>query len=270
MEKMIVTIFETEAKAYDGMLALQQLDMEATITVHAGAVVKKNSDGTVTLLKGDDEFPIGAVGGTAIGGLIGLLGGPVGVFLGATSGTLVGAFADLYRSGVNAEFVDTVSVLLAPGKYAVVADVSEEWITPLDMKMANLGGQVFRTTRSDVETEQLSSDVALLDWEITELETEMKNAKDERKAELKANIDKLKAKRQHKIDQAKQRLEQTKKEHSAKVQNLKQKAAKAHDEKKAAIEARINQINDNYEQKIAKWKNSIADKLEEKALKLRS
>ena len=92
MEKMIVTIFETEPKAYDGMFALHQLDSEGTITVHAGAVVRKNSDGTVDLLKADDEFPIGAVGGTAIGGLIGLLGGPVGVLVGATSGTLVGTF----------------------------------------------------------------------------------------------------------------------------------------------------------------------------------
>ena len=92
---------------------------------------------------------------------------------------------DLYRSGVSAEFVDTVSVLLAPGKYAVIADVSEEWTTPLDMKMATLGGQVVRTTRSDVEIEQMRSDVALLDEEITELENEMKDAKDERKAELK-------------------------------------------------------------------------------------
>jgi uncharacterized membrane protein len=270
LEKMIVTVFETEANAYDGMLALGQLDREGTISVHAGAVVKKNIDGTVTLLKGDDEFPIGALGGTAIGSLIGLLGGPIGVVVGATSGTLVGAFGDLYESGVSAEFVDDVSVLLEPGKYAVIADVSEEWITPLDLKMAALGGEVLRTTRSDVEIEQMRSDVAALDWEITELETEMKNANNERKAELKTKIDKLKAKRQQKIDQAKQRLEQTKKEHSAKVQNLKEKAAKAHDEKKATIEARINQINDNYEQKIAKWKNSMADKIEEKAQKLRS
>ena len=54
------------------------------------------------------------------------------------------------------------------------------------------------------------------------------------------------------------------------MQNLKQKAAKTHDEKKAAIEARINQINNNHEQTVAKWKNSMADKLEEKASQLRS
>lgn len=267
---MIVTIFETETKAYQGMQALQQLDNEGTITVHAGAVIKKNLDGTVELLKAEDQFPIGTLGGTAIGGLLGLLGGPIGVVVGATSGTIIGSFGDLYESGVSAEFVDDVSILLVPGKYAVIADVSEEWTTPLDTKMISLGGQVIRTARSDVEVEQMNSDVASLDAEISELETEMKDAKAERKAELNAKIDKLKAKRQKKIDQAKQRLEQNKKEHSAKVQNLKDKAAKARDDKKAAIEARINQINDKYEQKVAKWKTSMAEKLEDKASKLRS
>lgn len=269
MEKMIVTIFETEPNAYDGMLALLQLDREETITVHAATVIKKNNDGTVEILKENDEFPIGTIGGTAIGSLIGLLGGPIGVVAGATAGTLIGASDDLYRSGVSAEFVDDVSSLLTPGKYAVIADVSEEWITPLDEKMASLGGEVVRTTSSDVEIEQMRSDLASLDEEIDELETEMKNAREERKAELKANIDKLKAQRQHKVDQAKQRLEQTKKEHNAKVQNLKQKAANSRDEKKAAIEARINRINDDYDRKVAKWKNSMADKLEKKAMELR-
>ena len=268
MEKMIVTIFETEAKAYDGLLALKQLDTEGTITVYSAAVIRKNSDGTVELLKQKDEFPIRAVGGTAIGGLIGLLGGPVGVFVGATSGTIVGAFGDLYESGVSAEFIDDVSGLLVPGKFAVVADVSEEWISPLDIKMASLGGQVFRTTRNDVEIDQMGSDLDSFDREIDELDAEMKNSKDERKAELKAKIDKLKAKRQQKIDRAKQRLEQTKNEHDEKVQNLKQKAGNARDEKKAAIEARIKQINDKHDQTVAKWKNSMADRLENKADKL--
>jgi uncharacterized small protein (DUF1192 family) len=48
--------------------------------------------------------------------------------------------------------------------------------------MEKLGGQVCRTTRRNVEIEQMKSDIAALDMEITQLETEMREAKDERKA----------------------------------------------------------------------------------------
>ena len=41
---------------------------------------------------------------------------------------------DLFAAGVNAEFVDDTAAMLTPGKCAVVADVSEEWETPVDTK----------------------------------------------------------------------------------------------------------------------------------------
>jgi uncharacterized membrane protein len=268
LEKMIVVVFDTEHKAVEGEEALKQLDKEGTISVHAASVIKKNSDGKAELLKTKEEFPIGIVGGTAIGSLIGLLGGPVGIFVGATSGALLGAFDDLYRSGVNAEFVDDVSATLTPGKFAVVADISEEWISPLDAKMEKLGGQVMRTRKRYVEADQMKSDVAALDAEIEQLEKEAKNARGEQKAKLQAKIERLKEKRQKKKEEAKQRLEQIKKEHDAKVQALKEKAAKAKADQKAAIEARVTQIDKNYQETLTKLKNLAAERLEKRASKL--
>ncbi len=133
-------------------------------------MIKKNAEGKTVVLKTVDDYPLATVGGTAIGSLIGLLGGPYGVIVGAATGTLVGATSDLYRSGVSAEFVDDVSAILTPGKYAVVADISEEWTTPLDVKMEKLDGQVFRTARLDVEADQLSSEMAAHDREIDTVE----------------------------------------------------------------------------------------------------
>src|SRR5512139_2038899 len=99
MEKMLVVVFDSEAQVNKGADALKDLDREGTISVYSGAIIKKNQDGTVTALDAKEEWPIGAAGGTAIGSLIGLLGGPVGVVLGASTGLMVGAFGDLYRSG---------------------------------------------------------------------------------------------------------------------------------------------------------------------------
>jgi len=268
MEKMLVVVFDSESKAYEGTNALAQLDRDGSITVHAGIVIKKNAEGKTVVLKTVDDYALDTLGGTAIGSLIGLLGGPYGVIIGATMGTLVGATSDLYRSGVSAEFVDDVSAILTPGKYAVVADISEEWTTPLDLKMEKLDGQVFRTSRLDVEAVQTSSEIAATDREIEQLKMEMKKASDERKAKLQAKIDKLNMARKKKEEEVNQRLEQIKSEHERKVQALKEKAANAHSNAKAVIDARITELNQHHQQAVAMWKNAQAAKLEKGAEKL--
>jgi uncharacterized membrane protein len=87
MERMLVVVLNDEAKAYEASRALNQLDREGSITVHAESVITKNTDGTVTVKEADGDFPIRTVGGTAIGSLIGLLGGPAGLAAGALAGT---------------------------------------------------------------------------------------------------------------------------------------------------------------------------------------
>ena len=247
MEKMLVVVFDSETKAYGGTQALDQLDREGNITVHAESVVKKDANGKVELMKTEGDFPVRTISGTAIGSLIGLLGGPVGLLVGATAGTILGATRDLYLAGVNTDFLDEVSDKLTPGKFAVVADISEEWVTPLDIQMETLGGVVFRTKKSDVETEQRTRDVKTLQEDINQLKTEMAKAPAEHKAKLQTKIDKLEGKLQNKREQTKQRLEQIKKENEAKVQALEKKAAKSKGEKKAAIEARIAEIRKSQE-----------------------
>ena len=147
MEKMLVVVFNDEPKSYEGSHALKQLDNEGSITIHAEAVIKKNADGTVTIKQSEDDFPIRTIGGTAIGSLIGLLEGPVGLAVGATAGLLAGSIGDLHVAGVDAEFVDDVAATLTPGKCALIADISEEWVTPVDTRMEALGGTVFRKAR---------------------------------------------------------------------------------------------------------------------------
>jgi len=268
LEKMLVVVLNSEYMAYKGVAILKQLDDEGSISVHAAAIIEKISDRKVTILQTKEEFPIRTVGGTAIGSLIGLLGGPLGVLVGAASGVVLGDIGDLHRSGVNTEFVDDVSSKLAPGKYAVVADISEEDVTPLDTKMAELGGQVVRTRKRYVEIEQLKGNIAATNAEIAQLNKEMKNAGREQKANLRAKIEKLKEKRQKEIEHAKGLLEQREKERDIKVLALKEKAANARGKTKVAIEARVTQINNDYKKTLTKWKNLKAERLEKKADRL--
>ncbi len=268
MERMLVVVFNGDAKAYEASRALTQLDIEGSITIHGEAVIKKNGAGVVTVEQSQSDLPIRTVGGTAIGALIGLLGGPVGAGIGAAAGLLAGTVGDLTVAGVDADYLDDISAALTPGKSALVADISEEWITPVDDRMEALGGVVYRTTRKIVEHDQWDRDVAELRAEIDQLKTEHAQARADRKAKLKAKIDELNGKLRAKLDHAKQRSEQIKSETEAKVHALEKKAEKAQGEVKASLDARGKQIRADYQQSQAKMKHALAGQLTAAAAKL--
>ena len=258
MEKMLVVVFDTETKAYEGLRALNQLDSEGSITIHAEAVIGKNNDGAVAVKQGDGDFPVRTVSGTAIGSLIGLLGGPAGFAVGTLAGTMAGSFADLFVAGVNSDFLTEVSSTLIPGKYAIVADVSEEWVTPVDTRMEALNGFVFRTARNSFEEAQRARDVAEFRAEIDQLKAEHARVKAEHKAKLQAKIDALNTRLQAKLQQARQRSEQIKSETEAKVKALQKKAVKAQGDAKAVIDARVTEIKKQYEQWVEQGKSMVA------------
>jgi len=244
MDRMLVVVFENELKAYDGSRALKALDSEGSISVHAEAVIKKNTDGTITIKQQGDEFPIRTVGGTTIGALIGLLGGPVGLAVGAMVGTFAGGAWDINRAGVNADFLNEVSTKLTPDKWAIVSEISEDWVTPVDTQMETLGSTVFRTARRTVEHEQYAKDVAAIKADIAQLKTEQAKSRADQKIKLQKKSDNLNKKLHAKLEQAKETSEQQEKEAKAKVDALEKKAAKAKGEAKARIEARLAEIKE--------------------------
>lgn len=258
MEKMLVVVFDNETKAYGGSRALNQLDSEGSIAIHAEAIIGKNNDGTITVKQGDGDFPVRTVSGTAIGSLIGLLGGPAGLAVGALAGTMVGSIADLFVAGVDSDFLAEASNALTPGKYAIVADVSEEWVTPVDTRMEALNGFVFRTARQSFEEAQRAREVAEVRAEMEQLKAEHARAKAEHKAKLQAKIDGLNTRLQAKLQQARQRSEQIKNETDAKVQGLQKKAAKAQGDAKVVINARVTEIKKQYEQWVERAKSMVA------------
>lgn len=268
MEKMLVAVFENESKAYEGSRALAQLDADGSIAVHAQAVIKKNPDGTATVKELNDGFPVGSVAGTTVGSLIGLLEGPVGLAVGATTGLFAGMVRDLFAAGVNAEFVDDAAAMLTPGKCAVIADISEEWETPVDTKMEALGASVIRTARVAVEQDQSAREAAALREEIDQLKVEYAEARADRKAKLKARIEKLQGDLQRKVDEATQRSAQMQQETEAKIHALKKKAEKTQGKMKATLDARVTRIQKNYEASQAKFKHLLAEQLKATAATL--
>lgn len=247
MDKIMAVVFKDEKTAYQGARALSEMNSEGSIDVAAVCVIKKESDGTVSTKEMAEGFPMGTLAGTALGSVVGLLAGPVGLAVGAASGAFAGMIGDLYSAGVDEEFVSDVATALTPGKCAVVAEVEEEWVTPLDTRMEALGGVVYRTLKSTVEDEHWEREIAAAKAQREQLRIEHAKAQADRKAKLQAQIDSLSKRIEAKLARVQARSQQVTREFQARVQSLQQKAEQEKGDAKAALEARITKLRKEYQ-----------------------
>lgn len=227
MDRMLVVVFDNESKAYEGKKALQQLDSEGSISVYGYAVLAKHADGTATVKQGDDVGPLGTLLGTSLGSLIGLLGGPAGLAVGAAAGFAAGGAADLTNARIGEDFIDDVSKVLLPNRVAVVAEIEEDWTTPVDTRMEAIGGTVFRRTLSEVKDTIHEEEVTAMKADLAQMKAEHAKAHADRKAKLEEKINDLDSKIQVRLQKAKDRREAAKREAQVKAKVLKAKAANA-------------------------------------------
>jgi uncharacterized membrane protein len=225
MDRMLVVIFDSEPKAYEGKKALSQLEGEGSIVVYAYAVVGRNADGTTTVRQSDDPGPLGTLVGTSVGALIGLLGGPIGAAIGAAAGLAVGGTVDLNNARIGEDFIDDVREQLQPGKFAVVAEIQEDWTTPVDTRMEAIGGKVLRRALSEVKHTVNEEDVAAMKADQAQMKAEHAKAHADRKAKLQEKINQLDSKIQAQLEKSKQRRKASEAQAQAKVEVLKAKAA---------------------------------------------
>ena len=200
MYKFLAVVFNDEKSAYEGARALADLNRDGSIDVFAAAVVQKDAQGWIATKKVQSDFPIQTVAGTAMGALIGLLGGPAGAAVGGAAGVMAGLLGDTYTAGVDEDFVTEVSTALTPGKCALIAEMDEDRVTPVDTRMEALGGVVHRTLRSTFEHEQWSQAAADARTELDQLKAEEADARADRKAKLQAQIAHLSQRLDTKLD----------------------------------------------------------------------
>ena len=247
MYKMLAIVFNDEKSAYEGARALSELNTEGSIDVFVAAVVQKDAQGWVTTKKVTSDFPIQTLAGTAMGGLMGLLGGPAGVAVGSAAGVMAGLLGDMYTANVDEEFLTEVSTALTSGKWAVIAEVDEDWVTPVDTRMEALGGVVHRTVRSAFEHEQWSQAAADARTELDQLKAEEVDARADRKERLQAQIARLTKRVDAKLDRAKARSRQAAEEFQAKVTALQKRVDQERGDRKAALEARLAKLRSDFQ-----------------------
>jgi uncharacterized membrane protein len=222
---MLVVIFDRESKAYEGKNVLFQLEEEGAILIYAYAIVARNADGTATVRQSDDPRPVGTLVGTTLGALLGLLDGPVGAVLGAASGLAAGATVDVIRARVGEDFVEAVRKKLLPEKFALVAEIQEEWTEPVDTRMEAIGGTVFRRALSEVTHTANQVDIAAMKADLAQIKAEHAQAQADRKAKLQEKVNQLDSKIQAQLKKSKERRQAAEAQEKAKAEFLKVKAA---------------------------------------------
>jgi uncharacterized membrane protein len=252
MNKLLVAVFDTETAADAGLNALRALHAAGDITLYATGVLARDAKGAVSVKQSVGVEATGTVTGLAVGSLIGLLGGPVGVAIGAVTGTVAGAMRDFWVAGVGLDFIEAATQHLQPGKVALVAEIEEEWVTPVDLALESAGGQIFRRTRSEVAEAQFDHDITAFKAEVKALESEASHASGAAKTQLQTKLATTKAGLDAAVERAHQRIDTLKQEAEAKAGSLKLQLSNAKGDVKARIEDRMKRVKSAYHARGAK------------------
>jgi uncharacterized membrane protein len=256
MSKFVIVVFPSEAQAYDGARALRDLHVEGSLSVYGMAVLSKDAQGRLSIKEAADAGPLGMAVGALAGALVGLIGGPPGVLASVAGGTTIGSLVDLFGYGVGMDFVSKVATELAPGDTAIVAEIAEDWTTPLDTRMEAFGGTVLRTWRADFEDEQTAREIAASEADLEQLRAEYAEATADAKARLKTKVEQARSD----LERAQQRLEARlgtlEREANAKIAALEQQIAKVRTDATKTIKQRIAALRADYDGRSAKLKQA--------------
>ena len=92
-----------------------------------------------------------------------------------------------------------------PGRFAVVADIEENWTTPVDVQMQAIGGCVFRHDLSEVRHATNDEHIAATKDDFAQMKAKHVTAHSERNAQLQNAITRLDVKLETQLLEADQR-----------------------------------------------------------------
>jgi uncharacterized membrane protein len=252
MHKILISVFDTEEAAYQGLSALKDLHRDGDITLYASAVIAKDADGKPSVRQTADRGPIGTLAGVVAGGLVGLLGGPAGVAMGAYVGGVGGLMVDLFDAGIGDDLVAEVSATLTAGKAAVVADVDESWVTPVETRLEPLGATTFRRLPGDVIDEELAREAEAMSAELQELRDELRTVTGEAKRKVEAAIERQRRRLAALVERAEAAVKQEQADFEARLATLNAQRQSASERQRARIDARIDELKASHAARRAK------------------
>jgi|SRR5690606_28565380 uncharacterized membrane protein len=190
MEKLVTILLNNEEKAFKASQDIVNLGKQGDIKINEIFILKKSEAGELQIfdVKGEKIPYLASVG--MIGGIFGLLGGPLGVFFGMTTGLIAGGIGDFLRISRTKRFFDKASKAMPNDKIGIVANVIESWETPLNSTLKPFTAEIKRLDINEVLERFVNSEQLLLQKRIEVLEREIEV--DEDKDKLKQELESIK------------------------------------------------------------------------------
>ena len=154
-ENVILANYKVESEAYQALSELKRDTANANYTISQAMIVKRENgklnvmDGFVNgMTTGDDTWM-----GGLLGGLIGILGGPIGVLLGGSVGMLVGGAVDAGEMAGDTSLLEKAGDNIADGETAIILLAQEEYETALTAKLNDFDVSITRLDAAEVAAE---------------------------------------------------------------------------------------------------------------------
>ena len=154
-ENVVLANYKVESEAYQALSELKRDTANANYTISQAMIVKRENgklnvmDGFVNgITTGDDTWM-----GGMLGGLIGILGGPIGVLLGGSVGMLVGGAVDAGERVGDTSLLEKAGDSIADGETAIILLAQEEYETALTAKLNDFDVSITRLDAAEVAAE---------------------------------------------------------------------------------------------------------------------
>ena len=154
-ENVVLANYKVESEAYQALSELKRDTANANYTISQAMIVKRENgklnvmDSFVNgITTGDDTWM-----GGLLGGLIGILGGPIGVLLGGSVGMLVGGAVDAGEMAGDTSLLEKAGDSIADGETAIILLAQEEYETALTAKLNDFDVSITRLDAAEVAAE---------------------------------------------------------------------------------------------------------------------
>lgn len=192
MQNVVAVLFKKESEGYQGMVELRQTPVTDQTAIMQMMLVKRENNAFNVC----DRFDSGVdttddmLAGGIVGGLIGILGGPLGVILLGSYGALLGNVLDAEDSLADAALIEKVAQKMVEGEVALVMLADETNEAALDARLQKFDVEIARFDAAVVGAEV--EEAILIEKEMKRLA--IKELRAEKKAEFQGKVSARRAK----------------------------------------------------------------------------
>ena len=161
---IVAFVFADPKKArvvYDELKASKAEAKQQGYKIVANAVVEIDNNGKAHIHEGG-HGGWGAAGGMAVGGFLGLIGGPVGLLAWVVAGGVIGGFAGkIGGRAIPKEDLEKLAVYMKPNTSAILAIIEDKSAENLINRMSPFQAQVVTLTVGDETSGEIAQAVAV-------------------------------------------------------------------------------------------------------------